>query len=106
MCMCTCLHHTLSQLLTRSPGHELRSPDKRLFQNAREHALPPHPELQALADGLAQEDEMEHANDLLMVAVLPLAYALLLWLCDTVDERFASGAAPSGAAFNFMKSNA
>ena len=100
------LRDATAQLLSRSPGHELRSPSSQLFKNAREHPLPPHPELKVLADDIKGEEEVAHANDMWMLSLLPLATSVLLQLCDAVDEHVAKLAPPSGVAFAFLKSNA
>ena len=100
------LRDATAQLLSRSPGHELRSPSSQLFKNAREHPLPPHPELKVLADDIKEEEELAHANDFWLLWLLPLATAVVPQLCDAVDEHFANLAPTSGAAFAFLKSNA
>ena len=67
------LRHATADLLQRAPGHELRSPPSKLFQNARETPVPPSATMKSVVDEIAADEELEHANDFWKFFLLPIA---------------------------------
>ena len=66
------LRQATADLLKRSPGHELRSPSKLLFQNAREHAAPPDASLKPIVDQITADEELVHANEFWKFFIVPI----------------------------------
>ena len=61
-------------LLQRSPGYELRSPSRTLFQNAREQPVSPDPAFKPILDDMTADEELTHANNFAMLCAVPIAF--------------------------------
>jgi hypothetical protein len=66
------LRQATADLLKRAPGHELKSPSKQLFQNAREQPLPPDASLKPVVDEIVSDEELAHANDFWKFFTVPI----------------------------------
>jgi hypothetical protein len=120
------LRQATADLLRRSPGHELQSPSKRLFQNARETPVSPDASLKPVVDEIIADEELVHANDFwkfftvpIIINVNPLApiaspppftthplsLQILLEVCDDLDRRFVLVPPQTGSVLHFFMTN-
>ncbi len=98
------LRQATSDILRRTPGFELQSPSKLLFQNSRETASPPDPSFRDIVDEIHGKEELAYANDFYKFFVLPIVYNVSLPSLPPLvfafrhNDIFSNGAAAAGVA--------